>query len=306
MGKYGAYELNYSSDIDLIVFYDAERFPFRTKGDMRTAAVEIVKGLVKLLSEITADGYVFRTDLRLRPDAGATQVAISTEAAEGYYEGMGQNWERAAMIKARACAGDPQTGAAFLKAIEPFIWRRNLDYAAIEDIHSIKRQIHAHAGPWHDRRRRPQHQARAAAASARSSSSRRPSSSSWAAAIPSCVRAPRSTPSRPCARAGWSPTRPRPISARAYDFLRTLEHRLQMIEDQQTHVLPKSAEGLAHIACFMGYADVESFSAALRTRTRDRAGPLCAAVRKRAAARRHGAAASSSPASTTIPRRSKR
>ena len=113
---------------------------------MRAAAVDIVKGLVKLLSEITADGYVFRTDLRLRPDAGATQVAISTEAAEAYYEGMGQNWERAAMIKARACAGDPQTGADFLKAIEPFIWRRNLDYAAIEDIHSIKRQIHAHGG----------------------------------------------------------------------------------------------------------------------------------------------------------------
>ncbi len=146
MGKYGAYELNYSSDIDLIVFYDSQSFPFRAKADMRAAAVELVKGLVKLLSETTVEGYVFRTDLRLRPDAGATQVAISLGAAEAYYEGMGQNWERAAMIKARPCAGDPRTGADFLKAIEPFIWRRNLDYAAIEDIHSIKRQIHAHGG----------------------------------------------------------------------------------------------------------------------------------------------------------------
>ena len=103
-------------------------------------------GLVKLIAESTADGYVFRVDLRLRPDAGATQVAISTQAALDYYESQGQNWERAAMIKARACAGDPQTGAAFLAGIAPFIWRRNLDFAAIEDIHSIKRQIHAHAG----------------------------------------------------------------------------------------------------------------------------------------------------------------
>ena len=143
MGKFGAFELNYSSDIDLIVFYDAQRFPFKKRDDMRAAAVDLVRGLVKLLNEITTDGYVFRIDLRLRPDAGATQVAISTEAAELYYESMGQNWERAAMIKARACAGDPEAGRDFLKAIEPFVWRRHLDYAAIEDIHSIKRQIHA-------------------------------------------------------------------------------------------------------------------------------------------------------------------
>src|SRR5476649_2416583 len=146
MGKYGAHELNYSSDIDLVVFYDAEKFPFAKRGDARGAAVDIVRGLVKLLAETTGDGYVFRTDLRLRPDAGATQIAISTDAALDYYEAMGQNWERAAMIKARACAGDPATGANFLKAMAPFIWRRHLDFAAIEDIHSIKRQIHAHGG----------------------------------------------------------------------------------------------------------------------------------------------------------------
>ena len=146
MGKYGAHELNYSSDIDLVVFYDAEKFPFSKRGDMRGAAVDIVRGLVKLLSEVTSDGYVFLTDLRLRPDAGATQIAISTDAALDYYEAMGQNWERAAMIKARACAGDPETGAMFLKNLVPFIWRRYLDFAAIEDIQSIKRQIHAHVG----------------------------------------------------------------------------------------------------------------------------------------------------------------
>src|SRR5882724_7516629 len=119
MGKYGAFELNYSSDIDLVVFYDAARFAFAKRGDPRGAAVDIVRGLVRLLSETTRDGYVFRVDLRLRPDAGATQVAVSTDAALDYYEGMGHNWERAAFIKARACAGDPVTGERFLKSIEP-------------------------------------------------------------------------------------------------------------------------------------------------------------------------------------------
>src|SRR3569833_3294780 len=146
MGKYGAFELNYSSDIDLVVFYDGDKFPFAKRGDTRAAAVDFVRGLVKLLAETTTDGYVFRVELRLRPDAGATQIAISTDAALDYYEAMGQNWERAAMIKARACAGDPETGAAFLRALTPFIWRRYLDYATIKDIQSIKRQIHAHAG----------------------------------------------------------------------------------------------------------------------------------------------------------------
>src|ERR1700744_6771235 len=133
MGKYGAFELNYSSDIDLVVFYDAAKFPFTKRGDMRGAAVDIVRGLVKLLSETTQDGYVFRVDLRLRPDAGATQVAISTDAALDYYEAMGQNWERAAMIKARACAGDPETGSRFLRGLRPFIWRRPMRFAGSED-----------------------------------------------------------------------------------------------------------------------------------------------------------------------------
>ena len=146
MGKHGAFELNYSSDIDLIVFYDESWFPFEARGEKRAAAVELVKGLLRLLAEPTADGYVFRVDLRLRPDAGATQIAIPTTAAELYYEGMGQNWERAAFIKARQCAGDPKAGAQFLAAMQPFVWRKSLDYAAIEDIHSIKRQIHTHYG----------------------------------------------------------------------------------------------------------------------------------------------------------------
>jgi glutamate-ammonia-ligase adenylyltransferase len=263
MGKYGAYELNYSSDIDLVVFYDAERFPFRTKGDARAAAVALVKGLVKLLSETTADGYVFRTDLRLRPDAGATQVAISLEAAEAYYEGMGQNWERAAMIKARPCAGDPETGAQFLKAIEPFIWRRNLDYAAIEDIHSIKRQIHAHEG--HGSVAIAGHNIKLGRGGIREIE--------FFAQTQQLILGGRDPELRPRAtldaiealtKRGLVSGEAKADLTTAYRFLRTLEHRLQMIEDQQTHSVPKSADGLAHIAAFLGFSGVDAFSAALR------------------------------------------
>ncbi|MGD0143783.1 MAG: bifunctional [glutamine synthetase] adenylyltransferase/[glutamine synthetase]-adenylyl-L-tyrosine phosphorylase [Rhizomicrobium sp.] len=262
MGKYGAFELNYSSDIDLIVFYDVRRFPFRKKDDPRAAAVDIVKGLVKLLSETTADGYVFRTDLRLRPDAGATQVAISTDAAESYYEGMGQNWERAAMIKARACAGDLAAGAAFLKAIEPFIWRRNLDFAAIEDIHSIKRQIHAHGG--HGTIAVAGHNIKLGRGGIREIE--------FFAQTQQLILGGRNRELRPnrtldairALRArGLVSDQTAADLDEAYRFLRGLEHRLQMIEDEQTHSLPKSAEGLAHIACFAGFADVAEFSAAL-------------------------------------------
>ncbi|HOV03189.1 MAG TPA: bifunctional [glutamine synthetase] adenylyltransferase/[glutamine synthetase]-adenylyl-L-tyrosine phosphorylase, partial [Kaistiaceae bacterium] len=146
MGKHGAYELNYSSDIDLIVFYDFVRAPLAEGVEPSTFWIRLTKRLVKIMQERNEYGYVFRTDLRLRPDPGATAVAISLDAAIAYYESMGQNWERAALIKARPCAGDIAAGDDFLQEISPFIWRKYLDYAAIADVHSIKRQIHAHKG----------------------------------------------------------------------------------------------------------------------------------------------------------------
>ena len=130
----------------MIAFYDGARFPFAQQGDARGAAVEIVRGLVKLMSEVTADGYVFRTDLRLRPDAGMTQAAISLDAALDLLRKVGQNWERAAMIKARPAPAIRPRAPRSRPMIAPFIWRRHLDFAAIEDIHSIKRQIDAHEG----------------------------------------------------------------------------------------------------------------------------------------------------------------
>ena len=262
MGKYGAHELNYSSDIDLVVFYDDDKFPFHKRGDKRGAAVELAHGLVKLIAETTADGYVFRVDLRLRPDAGATQVAISTLAALDYYESQGQNWERAAMIKARPCAGDPQTGAMFLAGIAPFVWRRNLDFAAIEDIHSIKRQIHAHAG--HGDIAVAGHNIKLGRGGIREIEFFAQTQQLILGGRNPDLRASATLDALAALAAhGTISAQAEEDLRRCYIYLRTLEHRLQMIEDQQTHTVPQSDEGVAHVACFMGYDGADAFRAAL-------------------------------------------
>ncbi len=158
MGKHGAGELNYSSDIDLIVLFEREA-PLAGGVEPVQFFVALTKNLLRLVHDRTGDGYVFRTDLRLRPDPGSTQIALSTVAALDYYEREGQTWERAAYIKARPIAGDIEAGERFLKNLSPFVWRRYLDHAAIADVHAMKRQIHAFRG--HDEIAvRPQHQAR--------------------------------------------------------------------------------------------------------------------------------------------------
>ncbi|MCZ6483966.1 MAG: glutamine-synthetase adenylyltransferase, partial [Alphaproteobacteria bacterium] len=133
LGKLGADELNYSSDVDLIVLYDHEKAPYTGSQSPQQCFVRLARELVRMMEERTGEGYVFRTDLRLRPDPGATPLAISTLAAETYYESMGQNWERAAMIKARPVAGDLPAGEEFLGHLRPFLWRKSLDFAAIQD-----------------------------------------------------------------------------------------------------------------------------------------------------------------------------
>ncbi len=262
MGKYGAFELNYSSDIDLVVFYDADKFPFAKRGDPRGAAVDIVRGLVKLLSETTSDGYVFRVDLRLRPDAGATQVAISTDAALDYYEAMGQNWERAAMIKARACAGDPETGAQFLAGLKPFIWRRYLDFAAIEDIQSIKRQIHAHVG--HGEIAVAGHNIKLGRGGIREIEFFAQTQQLILGGRHPGLRVPSTQGALDAlVKEGRVASQVAEELKRDYRYLRMLEHRLQMVEDQQTHSVPGDAAGLSHIACFMGHDNADAFRAEL-------------------------------------------
>ncbi|MBN8919723.1 MAG: bifunctional [glutamine synthetase] adenylyltransferase/[glutamine synthetase]-adenylyl-L-tyrosine phosphorylase, partial [Rhizobiales bacterium] len=146
MGKMGGFELNYSSDIDLICLFDPACAALAADTEPAPFYIRLTRSLVRLMQERTVDGYVFRMDLRLRPDPGMTQVALSTHAALDYYESVGQNWERAAMIKARPCAGDIAAGEEFLRQLSPFIWRKYLDYAAIADVQAMKQQIHAYRG----------------------------------------------------------------------------------------------------------------------------------------------------------------
>jgi [glutamine synthetase] adenylyltransferase / [glutamine synthetase]-adenylyl-L-tyrosine phosphorylase len=144
MGKMGASELNYSSDIDLICLFDETRYPGEEQ-EARASFIKVTRRMTAMLSDVT-DGYVFRTDLRLRPDASVTPVCLSMAAAEAYYEAEGRTWERAAYIKARPCGGDLAAGERFLKTLTPFVWRKHLDFAAIQDAHDMRLRIRDHRG----------------------------------------------------------------------------------------------------------------------------------------------------------------
>ncbi len=263
MGKLGAGELNYSSDIDLVVFFDEQSIRTTGKRFPRDIYSRVVHGIVKALQERTADGYVFRTDLRLRPDAGATPVAMTMATAEVYYESLGQNWERAAMIKARTIAGDLEAGRDFLHRLAPFIWRRNLDFAAIADIHSIKRQIHAAKG--HRSATVAGHDIKVGAGGIREIEFFAQTQQLIAGGRDRRLRI-----SDTCGalRALVSTHRLDPVAAEsliaAYEFLRTLEHRLQMVADEQTQRMPSDPEGIRRIGVFMGYASVAEFERDLR------------------------------------------
>ena len=262
MGKLGAGELNYSSDVDLIVLYDSDKVCYRHERGPQEGYVRITRDLVRLLDERRAEGYVFRTDLRLRPDPSSTPLALPVTAALTYYESLGQNWERAAMIKARPVAGDLAAGDAFIEEMRPFIWRKNLDFWAIQDIHSIKRRIHAHKGG-----------ATIALAGHNIKLGRggireieffaQVHQLIWGGRL-TILREPATLAALDALATEERITRQAcdDLSA-AYRYLRQLEHRLQMVDDRQTHSLPEQPEALAAVAGFMGYPDLEAFETEL-------------------------------------------
>ncbi len=258
MGKLGGRELNYSSDIDLMVLYERQKLPCADLEGLPQQLVRLVRQMMRVMDERTADGYVFRTDLRLRPDPGATPLAIPIAAAESYYESVGQNWERAAMIRARPAAGDIAVGEAFLDHLRPFIWRKHLDFAAIQDIHSIKRQITAYRGGaaiavnGHDIKlgrggiREIEFFAQT-------------QQLIWGGRYPALRTRQVIDTLRVLADLGRIEHSTAEEMTRAYRYLRRLEHRLQMVNDHQTHALPKTDAQIEHIAVFMGYPDGAAF-----------------------------------------------
>ncbi len=263
MGKMGAFELNYSSDIDLIVVYDPERAPLREDVEPSTFFVKLTRGLVSLLQDQTSDGYVFRTDLRLRPDPRATQVAIHIEAAATYYETQGQNWERAAMIKARPCAGDAALGAEFVARMRPYIWRKYLDFAAIADVQSMKRQIHAVKG--HGEIAVLGHNLKLGRGGIREIEFFAQTQQLIAGGRNPALRCIKTCDALDAlAEAKWITPQAAAELKDAYAFLRTLEHRAQMMNDQQTHDTPSDPAAFESYARFSGFESSNALAGKLR------------------------------------------
>lgn len=263
MGKMGAGELNYSSDIDLILLFDLDVLPIKGMR-VKEAMTRVARSLVRLLDERTVDGYVFRTDLRLRPDPASTAPAVSTQFALGYYESVGQNWERMAHIKARVCAGDMATGRTYLEELSPYVWRRHLDYWAIADVHSIKRQIHAHGG--HAELASPDFDVKLGRGGIREIEFFTQVQQLILGGRIPALRAPQ-TKLALAAMVETGVVAPE-IAADlcgSYDFLRGLEHRVQMLNDEQTHRLPVAGAKRDAIRILCGYDDAGSFEGDVAT-----------------------------------------
>jgi [glutamine synthetase] adenylyltransferase / [glutamine synthetase]-adenylyl-L-tyrosine phosphorylase len=259
MGKMGACELNFSSDIDLMVFFDRAAVALPPDLEPSPFYVRLTRELVKLMQQRTADGYVFRVDLRLRPDPSSTQIAISTEAALDYYESRGRNWERAALIKARVCAGDFAAGEKLLRGLSPFVWRKYLDFATIADVHEMKRQIHAYRG--HGEIAVEGHNIKLGRGGIREIEFFAQTQQLIAGGRHDELRGRATIPTLAALAAdGWIDADARDELTAAYEFLRRVEHRLQMIADEQTHSLPSDAKALEKFARFLGYAGRDDFA----------------------------------------------
>jgi glutamate-ammonia-ligase adenylyltransferase len=254
LGKHGAGELNYSSDIDPILLFDPETLPRRERDEPGEAAQRVARAVVETLAKVTHEGYVFRVDLRLRPASEVSPLAISIGGALTHYESSALAWERAAFIRARACAGDIAAGEAFLAAIRPFVWRKSLDFGAIAEIGRLTSQIRANArgsrevGPGFDLKKgrggirevefyAQTHQL--------IHGGRNPALR---------LRGTRETLDA-LAQAGLIAASEAQVLGECYDRLRTIEHRLQMVQDQQTHSIPMKAEALGEVARLDGLPD---------------------------------------------------
>ena len=259
LGKLGAGELNYSSDIDLILLHDPIDNPLEHPDKSQAFYVGMARDLVRLLSATTGDGIGWRVDLRLRPDPGATAVSIQREAAIGYYESIARTWERAAFIRARPVAGDIAMGRQFLAEIQPFIWRRNLDYTVMDDMKVMLRRPVTAPGWEGFNLKTGLNGIRSIeflthvlqlVAGGRATSLRGGSTLPALAAL---------------ADENWISLAQRDLLSALYLELRRAEHRLQMMADAQTHALPRTMEAIAEVACFMGHDNAASFLDALET-----------------------------------------
>ncbi len=266
LGKLGSHELNYSSDVDLILIHDPDVIPRRSHEEPGEAAVRIARRAVALLSDAMPDGYVQRVDLRLRPASEITPMSLAVGAAEHYYQSEALTWERVAFIRARACAGDMALGQGLLNRIRPFVWRRSLDWTAVRDIQAVSLRIRDHfeagqaIGPGYDLKRGRGGireieffaQIHQLIWGGRAPDLRCPATLDGLAALAAAGRIEAAEAIR---------------LADSYRTLRTLEHRLQMRRDEQTHMVPKLAADRAAVAALCGARDWASVERALKAAT---------------------------------------
>jgi glutamate-ammonia-ligase adenylyltransferase len=259
MGKMGAGELNYSSDVDLIVFFDPAAPTLAPDIEPQPFFVRVTQAMARLLQQRTGDGYVFRVDLRLRPDPASTQVAMSIDAALHYYERDGRTWERAAMIKARPCAGDLMAGEAMIAELSPFVWRKHLDFAALADVHDMKRQMQTYRGQ--SEVSVEGHNIKVGRGGIREIEFFAQTQQLIAGGRHAELRVrPTLEALEVLASNNWITFSARDELSVAYNFLRRVEHRLQMIADEQTHSLPDNVEAIERFARFLGYPDRAAFA----------------------------------------------
>jgi glutamate-ammonia-ligase adenylyltransferase len=262
LGKMGTGELNYSSDIDLVVLFDPDALQLPPSEEPRKRLPRLIQTIVRSLQEVSGDGYVFRTDLRLRPDPGSTPVVISTDAALNYYESYGQTWERAAWIKARHCAGDAAAARDYLERMQPFIWRRALDFAAIDDIRGLARQIQTvgRRGEIHP----AGHDLKLGRGGIREIE--------FFAQVPQLVFGGRDASVRVSSTLrALAALEARGVVDGAtvqglsedYRSLRAWEHRIQMRQDEASQTLPLRDDDRRAVAAMAGYGDLAAFDAAV-------------------------------------------
>ena len=258
MGKHGAGELNYSSDIDITFFCDLDRLPLHDGIEPQPWADRLSRRVSQILSERTAAGYVFRVDLRLRPDPSSTPPVVSIPFAMHYYESVGQNWERAAFIKARPVAGDMTEARSFMTALTPFVWRRSLDYPAIADVHAIKRQIHVYRTD--ESLAAPGANLKLGAGGIREIEFFAQTQQLILGGRDPSLRSRRTIEALDALRkAGHiAPTVCKELKL-AYGRLRNWEHRIQMLEDEQTHILPEDDARRASVAALSGFGNLSRF-----------------------------------------------
>lgn len=262
MGKHGAGELNYSSDIDITFFAELDLLPLNEGVEAQTFVDRLARRVSNILSERTGDGYVFRVDLRLRPDPSSTPTVVSVPFALNYYETVGQNWERAAFIKARPCAGDMVEARAFMQSLSPFIWRRSLDYPAIADIQSIKRQIHTHKV---DERLDPAGaNLKLGVGGIREIEFFVQTQQLILGGRDPSLRSRRTLDALDALRrAGHLAPAVAKELKQAYSRLRDWEHRVQMIADEQTHTLPEAEDERMRVAGLSGFSNLSRFDLAV-------------------------------------------